>query len=363
MLDEEILDRLGAIPVIGLGKMGNHYIEALLNMGVKKDSIVGVDINPENLKKVKAAYPGPTYTTELEDVSFFNPDVVLIAVNSVAHLKVIEQCCKELRIRKIFVEKPLVYNKKELDKLKELGHMELYTSYLINFSQSIPNLLAFMEDNDLAVAQTRAIWGKNWPGENRAMGGDAEEEMPHSLALALSLIEFNQTINDINDISCFAKMSTVPHVQPQYLEQARKMDYAFPKQMNDTTIAQFMVPTTADRTPRRIPISFLTSFNMYKQRRELEIDLVKRHDINVVPLNKACLEFDIGPDTDRLSIKEAKTNKELVSKEFVSNKLVEQLEAVLKAFAKKGVDKRLVDFNKSARMVELIQKVIESDNP
>lgn len=347
-------EELGRVLVLGAGGyMGNFYIKSLLEMGINKDSIIGVDINPGNLAKVAKQYVGPIYTSDIEEAFSLKPEIAVVVVNSVAHLQVIKQC-HQAGIRKIFVEKPLVYTEMELEELEKLGNLEnLYTSYLINFSGAVDRLFQFIRENDLIVIETRSIWGKNWCAVPRPMGGDAEEEMPHSLALVLSAISLNQ---EIIDVDCFARLSSIPHVQQQYLEEAKKLDYGFPGEMNDSTIAHLLIQTK-DRT---IPTHFLTSFNMYEQIRRVELDLIRKSNQSGfgLPEFKVCLEFDVN-GKDILRIKEAENEAAETRQEFSGDKLGEQLEAVLKVFAKGEVDSRLVGFGRSAWLVRLIQKVIE----
>ena len=124
--------------------------------------------------------------------------------------------------------------------------------------------------------------------------------------------------------------------------------------MNDTTTAHFSIQTE----DRIIPTHFLTSFNMYEQTRRVEFDLIKKSEFGL-PRFKACLEFDVE-GKDILRIKEAESEAEKIRREFSGDKLGEQLESVLKVFAGEEVDPRIVGFNRSAWLVRLIQRVIES---
>ena len=192
-------EKLGRVLVLGAGGyMGHSYIKSLLGMGISGDSIIGVDINPGNLQKVANRFIGPIYSEDIEEAFRLKPEVAVIAVNSVVHLPMIKQCY-QAGVRKVFVEKPLVYTESELEELKRIGSLEnLYTSYLINFSGVVDSLFQFIRENDLIVVEARSIWGKNWCAVPRPMGGDAEEEMPHSLALVLSAIDLNQEIINVD---------------------------------------------------------------------------------------------------------------------------------------------------------------------
>ena len=95
------------------------------------------------------------YTENIGEALQKKPDVAIVLVNSPAHQLVIEQC-HLAGIRKIFVEKPLVYTLDELEALNKLDLKTLYTGYLINFSGVVNDLFQFIKKEELIVVQARS---------------------------------------------------------------------------------------------------------------------------------------------------------------------------------------------------------------
>ena len=355
-LSQKIIEKIGKIAVWGCGgKMGHHYMDKLLKLGIPTENLLGIDINAKNLAKAEAAYPGPTYTTRHEKALSFNPRVVVMAVNSTEHLDEIIRCYKA-GITKILCEKPLVYYGWQTDRLKKYDNSRLYVAHLINFSGIIMDLLKFMNERRLVLAQFHSFWGKNWPGEKRIMGGDAEEETTHPLALALALVNYNRVIRHIN---VFARVSFVPHVQPEYIAEAGSLGQGFPEAMNDSTIAQFLVHTD---TAGIIPVHIASSFNYTFQIRRVDLGMYTWQDATSntsrPPKYKACLEFDIN-GKDVLRVINARTNEVILSSEYSGDKIQANLEAALLAYAGEDPDPRLVDFETGAWLVNLLQRVLK----
>jgi len=354
MLDKKVVNKLGRILVLGAGGyMGRNYINSLLQSGIDGKSIVGVDTNTGNLQKVAAAYPNLIYTKNIQEALRLKPEIALVIVNSPIHRAVIEQCY-ESGIKKFFVEKPLVYTIDQLQGLRKLNLKNLYTGYLINFSGIVEDLFQFMREENLIVVQARSLWGKNWCAADRPMGGDAEEEMPHPLALILSVIGRNQKIIGVES---FARFTYVPYINPLVTEKVEMIDLGFPEKLNDSSLADFSIRTNRNIINAHI----LTSFNLYEQQRRVEINFAEHDSNSNFPKFKACLEFDTD-GKDLLRIKNAQNDEEVLTREFKGNKLREQLEAALKTFAGEDADPRLVGFKQASRLVRLIQESIESAN-
>lgn len=332
------------------GYMGHRYMKILTEIGIS--SVIGVDINPINLKKISDKYPFSKYTKDIDEALSLKPEIVMILANSPAHLEIIERCHSK-GFRKFFVEKPLVYSLEQLQRMEgeEFDLSNLFVGHQINFSGIVNELFSFMKKENLIVLQARSWWGKNWCSVNRVIGGDAEEEIPHPLALILSIISLNQ---EIGNIESSIKLSYIPYVRPDLVKNGKDLGLGFPEKLNDSSIADFSIETDTGIVNAHI----LTSFNMYEQQRRVELSFVKRGDSGL-PQYKACLEFDVD-GKDILRIKDAQTDEEILQSEFSGNKLKEQLKAVLKVFAGQGSDSRLISFDRASMLVRLIQ---ESLNP
>jgi len=364
LIDNSGINALGKILVLGCGgKMGRHYLDKLLEMGFSRENILGVDINQTRLEAVARSYPGIFFTLSHSQALDQKPAAAIIAVNSSAHLDEIVRCYNA-GVSDLFVEKPLVYYKHELAKLGQFKNQSLFVAHLINFSEAVKELFQYIQENNLILCQAFSFWGKNWPGEKRVMGGDAEEEVPHPLALILAIAEFNQLIKDI---SVWARLTSVPHVQSQYLNEAEELDLGFPHIMNDTTLAQLIIKTHHNSTEYHIPAQILSSFNLAEQSRRLELGLCTQEMVNrkgrlaEPPSYKAIMEFDTRLEDgtgDYLKIINARTNESVLYSESRQDKLRANLEACLKEFAGQGRDPRLIDFKKADWLTNLMQKML-----
>lgn len=359
-LDNGNIKKLGLIAVWGCGgKMGTHYIDKLIQLGFPANQIAGVEINPDNLEKIRITFPGILITADAEKILEKKPNIAIVAVNSVAHLKVIE-LLMNAGVRKIFVEKPLVYYDHELTVLNRYDNRWLYTSYLINFSGIVEKLIKFMKEKRLVVMHSNSIWGKNWLAEKRAMGGDLEEETPHPLGVVTAVTSSCQKILSVDVLADF---SSLQHVRDEYLEDARHINCAFPDSMNDATSASFTFYTDFGR----IKAFMLTSFNFFEQVRRIEFCLGEKFAKAGVSKYKALLQFDLNSQTydgahqgnfDRLIVKNAETEEVIITEEYRSDKLKEQLEKVLLAYAEEEHDPRLVNYDQAKWQVSLLQKAI-----
>lgn len=351
MKKKAMFKKIGNIAVIGAGGyMGKFYINSLINLGVDPKSIVGVETNAYNLQDIANLHPEICLTDNMQNALSFYPNVALIMVNSPLHKLVIEQCYKA-GVRKFFVEKPLVYTVEQLTPLNELNLKNLYTGYLINFSGIVKDLFNFMRERNLELIQARSFWGKNWCSVNRPMGGDAEEEMPHPLALILSTIEQNQ---DIKHIKPFIRLTYVPYINSMVTKKINMKELGFPEKLNDSSVADFIIKTNK----RNINSHIMTSFNLYEQIRRVEMIFVEEDNVSNFPKFKACLEFDVG-GKDILRIKDALNDEEILISEFKGDKMQIQLNCVLKAFTEENADTRLIGFKQAAWLVHLIEESAE----
>ncbi|HAM88863.1 MAG: hypothetical protein US83_C0015G0013 [Candidatus Falkowbacteria bacterium GW2011_GWC2_38_22] len=389
MLSEKVLSKIceKGILLFGCGgKMGHYYMEKLKNLGVNEAYIIGIDINSENLEKIRTKYPSAYYYSDWD--GHITPACAIIAVNSTAHLPVIKECYAK-KIEKIFIEKPLVYYQSELDELRKFDNSNLYVAHLINFSGIVKNLIEYAQRKNLVMVQAFSKWGKNWPGEKRIMGGDAEEELPHPLALILALA--NAINGDITIKDIVSHTSMIPHVQPEYLEGAKDLELDFPDKMNDSTLLGFNILTQSGS----IPVHLSTSFNYCKQNRLVEISFRRADSESLIPTEKAYLEFDVNPfkeifeslcystpiplvkieeevrsflndgyadllsgNRDRLLIIDAISNQTVLTNEYKGDKIQANLQAALEVLLGNGIDFRLTDFNQAKYLTSLIQKII-----
>jgi hypothetical protein len=334
-------DKLGRILVAGAGGyMGLFYLKALKSLGIPEKNIIAVDINPEHLSAVKNGYSPLMATENISEALALDPNIAFVLTNTPAHGVVIEECHKA-GIRKYFVEKPLVDIIADLEMIEKLDLEMVFTSHLINFSGIVSNLESFMVRNSLFVLQARAVWGKNWCSVKRWMGGDMEEEIPHPMALIIRLASINRKIKRI---APHARFSFIPFVQAGVSGPVKRVFYPD----NDSSIIDLKIESEMPDLNAHI----LSSFNMFEQIRRVELSFAQIGK-RVFPRVKACLEFDVN-GKDILRIKDSVKEDLLFKSTATNNKLLDQLECALKAFAGEKLDPRLIDFKHSAWFVRII---------
>jgi len=344
---ESRLKNLGKIVVLGAGGyMGNFYVDSLFKLGFHQSQILATDINPEHLGAIRDRYPNLGLVTGNNEKAFAQkPDAAIVAVSSPQHKEVIIKCF-EAGVAKVFVEKPLVYRPVDLVELEDHDLDKLYVSYLINFSPVVSDFFAQINNQNLIVLQARSLWGKNWCAVNRPMGGDAEEEAVHPLALIMAAIEVSDRIYDVET---HGRFSYVPYVQPHLVDEAAKLQLGFPGNLNDSSLLDCRFEVKGGRL---LNAFIMSSFNLFEQVRMVEFSLAFR-DGDEFPLYKAKLEFDVQ-GKDMLRIKSARTDKQMLYKLSSRDKLLEQLKAALAAFAGEKPDLRLVGFGQASNLVRII---------
>ena len=74
--------------VIGAGKMGNHYVQKLLDAGVPSEQISVIDIDVDKLAAIQEKFPGISVGTEMPVEA---PKHAFVLSNSPAHLQNLEE--------------------------------------------------------------------------------------------------------------------------------------------------------------------------------------------------------------------------------------------------------------------------------
>ena len=329
--------------------MGLPYVNALLEIGIPKQKVIAIEPHEGRRQEVEAL--GVVTLPTIAEAAQQAPTTAIVAVPSPLHRKVLEDLVA-IGVKNSFTEKPLVLHTGELEGIEKLER-SIYVGYLINFSPAMDQLWAFMKERDLECGQTLAMWGKNWCAVDRPIGPDLEEELVHPLLASLRLIGYEQ----VTDIQRQVIGTWVPYVQPEIATQGVQEQFGYSQKPNDTSVANFNVRVNNGRL---VPISILSSFNFFEQRRTIDVTLM--HKGNAFPDFKACLEFDAGSGAtrvDRIRIIDARTDKVVLENEMSSNKLLLQLRAALDMFAGGNSDPRLVGLKEASDIVRLLDGALD----
>ena len=199
------------ILIFGAGSIGNHMTYASLKLG---HNIFITDINSEALERMKKnIYPRRygKWNNKINQINFknlpdlkINFDLIIIGIPPQHHLETFNYCKKNLKFKKILIEKPLcVYNQKFL-KYKILSP-SVYCGY--NHSIS-PSFMYFLKKlNKLKrnkISNIEIYWKEGWSGILKAHfwmknefdsylgniknGGGALHEHSHGLHLMIIIL-------------------------------------------------------------------------------------------------------------------------------------------------------------------------------
>lgn len=330
------------IVVVGAGGyMGLSYLKNLISLGIPTGHIVGVEPSDERRREVTALRVWAPHSVEKS--ADYVPKTAIVCAPSHMHRTIFDECAR-IGIQNILTEKPLVLHAQELEGLHELS-VRLYVGYLINFSPTVQALTKFMRERGLQCRGVIAHWGNNWLAKDRPIGPNLQEELGHPLTLGLHLIGSDR-IRNVGTASI--ALSHVPYMRPEM-----KLD-PFTVDPNDTSLGMFCAETNEGSV---VPISILSSFSLFEQRRVVDVSLVKQGES--IPWYRACLEFDTFEArgrTDCLRIVEVRTQRPAIEPVIVRpNKLLLQLQAALEAFDGKAPDARLVTLDQAAQVVELLE--------
>lgn len=329
------------VAVAGLGYMGSAHLGALLQIGLDPGRITGIDPDPRARTKAEREYNIRTFA-DLSELPEPKTHAVCIAAPSPLHLNLLNQCAS-LGIWQVLVEKPLVLNTSELTGVQGTRVMG-FVGYVINFSEALTQLAGFINGQSLELLQVHAFWGNNWIAKGRWIGPNIAEELPHPLVAALSLGGRKAFA------TAEAKGALLTHVQYMHrsLQRADRND-------NDTSLALF----TMRPNDRDVPISIVSSFNLFEQERIIDVSLA--HPGDDVAAYRARIEFDTGDGArvDTLRIIEAETRRPVrcfERLEFAGDKLAAQDKAALLSLFQNVPDGRLVDFERAGIVLRLLDQ-------
>ena len=138
--------------VIGLGYWGKNIFRNLYEMG-----LVGVacDIDPQVISRYKKEFPGPIYTSSVENVlSDSQVKSVSIATPAVTHYQIAKQAI--LFGKDVFVEKPLALTSRQGQELMALADKKkriLMVGHILNYHPAVVKLKSMLASKKLGKIQ------------------------------------------------------------------------------------------------------------------------------------------------------------------------------------------------------------------
>ncbi len=159
------------ILIFGAGSIGNHMTNAALILGYEiyitdKSSSALTRMKEEVFKKRYGYWSEKINIIKLnlvKSLSKITFDLIIIGTPPSSHLKILKFCQKELKYKKILVEKPLcVYNQKVNKEL--FKHNNIFCGYNHSISQSFLYFLNIIKKNKRQIHFINVKWKEGWTG-------------------------------------------------------------------------------------------------------------------------------------------------------------------------------------------------------
>jgi len=218
------------ILIFGAGSIGNHFANASLK---KNYEIYVTDIDNSALKRMKEKiFPSRykkwddkinliDYKNIFKTSLYFN--LIIVGTPPETHLYLAKKILKNLKFKKILIEKPLCsFNQNFID-FKKINKNNIYCGYNHSVSKSILYFLKLIKNNKNKLNFLSVSWNEGWEGILKAhfwlkseyesylgnfkKGGGALQEHSHGLHLTILILEFFSKLEEfkINKIINFSK--------------------------------------------------------------------------------------------------------------------------------------------------------------
>lgn len=347
MLSETQKAAIGLVLVVGYGYMGKTYVKFLRGLGFSDDDLVVVDLDPVRATEYNTTYPtSPSANVCLDAALARQPRTAFVLVNTPAHKTVIKACL-DVGVQNIFVEKPLVMPR-QLDELlisPGIAKVNLCVGHVINFSRVLLPLLRLMRKKNLVLVQGISAWGKDRTADTRPTPGDLDE-IPHPLALFLSLCRINQSID--GDVRVQAALSRLPFANEEAQRLACNRDASFPECPPSSSVLALQVPTDKSLN---VLLGLTSSFVGFQQQRWVEMAFACLDGESLSYL--ARIDFDLPEKMDRLVIRSLVDRAEMTYDFPSDTKLGDSVETFLTWVAGSECDPRIVRFQEAVQLVRI----------
>lgn len=340
--------------IVGLGKMGQDYIEKVAAHG--NHTIIGIDRDQEKLASVRAKYPEVELYDSFTVEATAGTDAAIVATNTPSHHTVIGELYRR-GVTQFLCEKPLALTLQAVDeKIAPVTlNADIYTGFLMNFSPAIAKVQELMRNEELVLTEASVTWGKNRFGDKRPTAGDLEDETVHGIGIVHSIFGATQSIVEVEVVGFLTYPS---FASPEAQQRAHALDPSFPVRPNASTMALERIYGVCSNASCVIHSSFVHPV----QTRKVTAVLAKTKAADEVVYSVE-MNFDQkveGKIVDELVItKLANNTKEEFS--FECDKLGEQTTAFLNAVQHKDLyDGRLTGFMDARAAVGLSEAILES---
>lgn len=362
------------ILVAGLGQQGSTFTNKLMDLGVKPEHLILVDVNPAKIEAARSRWPAacyldrvhePTYDQyhnlvygldqQIEDVG-----AAIVATSTPSH-HVVGRSLIRSGVSNILIEKPLAMGVGEARELTVWpgnlhdAPLRVFCALLINFSPALRRLIDYMEEHDLVFMDGSSVWCKNRTGDTRPTPGDSDEVV-HPLMVFYRLARVNR--DRLHRTSVTSRLTYPRYANRDAQREAQRIDSSFPL---TPAASSFVVGQTAT-SHGLVNYSITSSFVAPQQERSVTLTLCKRTDTAQLGA-MVRLDFDTRGDDgikDTLRIVTPGKDAKPLVESFQADKMEAQTKAFLRA-CQGDVDPMLTGFDEAYKSV-LLSNAIEAAN-
>ena len=339
--------------IVGAGKMGALYKKILLNVfNISARNLLIFDIDQKRSLEVGMKF-GVNVASNLTELAR-KSDIVIVASSSPSHVSVMRRLIKN-GVKKIFCEKPLGMEEREVKDLLELAQankVKICAAFLINFSAAIAKVVDIMKAENLVLREASAIWGKNRTGDARPTPGDLEDESVHAVQILRMLAGVNTQIQKTRVSGLLTYLS---YTNSTAQKKAREIDISFPEVVNSSSFLTHVMTVRQGMYEVDVPMSVQSSYVMAKQARC--VYGVLAHIGNAMPKYSFHVDFDVKHEKDDgvndvLTLTRLEDNNVQVF-ELSTNKIADEMSAFIEYVGNGSYDPRLTTIEEAVTSVSL----------
>jgi len=180
------------VAVIGLGKAGGRFLQALRYMRAADPSITVstiCDIDESLLDSVDTGGDVQRFTDYRVALSRSDADIICVCVNEYMHYDILKHIKRSgVSFKRVLCEKPLTETIEQCDEIaREYSEREICLNFVERYSPIVADFARWLRDNPmLRMARAEFFWGKFRVNDTRPTIGD-DSEITHPLDLVRHL--------------------------------------------------------------------------------------------------------------------------------------------------------------------------------